>query len=100
MGYQVDTCANGKDGLQKVKKNGEKYDLVLTDLAMPGLTGDKFVKEVLKILPGLPVILWTGYSEDMTKTKAEKLGIRKFIQKPISNYDLLILLREILNNPN
>ncbi len=100
MGYQVDTCTNGKDGLKKIKKDAEKYDLVLTDLAMPGLTGDKFVEEILKILPGLPIILWTGYSDDMTETRATELGIRKLVQKPVSNHDLLVLLREILNNPN
>ena len=100
MGYHVDTCTNGKDGLKKIKKNTEKYDMVVTDLAMPGLTGDKLVEKILKILPELPIILWTGYSDDITETKATELGIRKLLQKPVSNHDLLVLLREIFNNLN
>ncbi len=100
FGYDVDTCANGEDGLTKFKRNVEKYDLVITDLAMPGITGDKLVEELLKLKPALPIILWTGYSDDVTKHKANDLGIRKMVQKPVSNNELIVLLREILNNPN
>jgi len=100
LGYEVDTCTNGEDGLMKFKKNVEKYDLVITDLAMPGITGNKLVEELVKLRPGLPIILWTGYSGDVTELKAKDLGIRKMVQKPVSNNELIVLLREILNNPN
>jgi len=96
-GYQVETCKNGKDALKKFKTDSGKYDLVITDLAMPELTGDKFTEELLKIQPELPVILWTGYSDDMTEDSAMTLGVKKFIQKPVSGHELAVLIRGILD---
>ncbi len=97
QGYQVDTFVNGKDALKKFKADSTKFDLILTDLTMPGLPGDKFAMEILKIQPEIPIILCTGYSEEMTETKAIELGIKKYVQKPISNHDLSVLIRKILD---
>jgi len=97
QGYKVETCANGIDALEKFKVDSTKFDLILTDLTMPGLTGDKLAIEILKIQPELPIILCTGFSEDMTEDKAIELGIKKFVQKPISNHELAVLIRKNLN---
>jgi len=97
QGYKVYTFSNGIDALKKFKAGSTKFDLVLTDLAMPGLSGDKLAIEILKIHPEMPIILCTGYSEVMTETKAMELGIKKYVQKPMSNRDLSVLIRKILN---
>ena len=97
MGYHTQTCANGKDGLNEIRKNPGKYDLVITDLAMPGMTGDKLADGILKLLPELPIILWTGYGDSMTIAKANELGIRKLVKKPLSNDDLIALIRKVLS---
>jgi len=97
QGYQVDTFSNGIDALKKIQAGSTKFDLVITDLTMPGLSGDKLAIEILKTQPEVPIILCTGYSEVMTETKAIELGIKKYVQKPISNNDLSVLIREILN---
>jgi two-component system cell cycle sensor histidine kinase/response regulator CckA len=97
QGYKVDTFSNGVDALKKFKIDSKKFDLIITDLTMPELTGDKFAEEILKIQPKLPIILCTGYHDTFTETKAIALGIKKFVYKPILSQDLTILIREILD---
>jgi len=97
QGYQVETFSNGVDALKIIKIDSRKFDLIITDMTMPELTGDRFAEEILKIQPQMPIILCTGYSDTMTETKAKTLGIRKFIQKPILNQDLVVMIRKILN---
>jgi len=97
QGYKVEVFSNGIDALERFNANSIKFDLIITDLTMPGLSGDKLSVEILKIQPKMPIILCTGFSEDMTKKKAIQLGIRKFVLKPISNSDLSILIRKIID---
>jgi DNA-binding NtrC family response regulator len=61
------------------------------------MTGDRLVAEVLKIQPHMPVIICTGYSERMSAEKAEGLGVRKYIEKPIGARNLASSLREVLD---
>ncbi|MCP4670604.1 MAG: response regulator [Desulfobacula sp.] len=96
-GYKINAFKNGFEALKEFKNNPDDFDLVVTDLTMPRISGDKLAIELLAIRPDLPIILCTGYSEKMTKTKAKELGIKKYIQKPITNTDLTILAREILD---
>ncbi len=61
------------------------------------MTGDRLAEEVLKIRPNMPVIICTGYSERMSVEKAEALGVRKYIEKPIDLRHLASSLREVLD---
>ncbi len=97
QGYQVDTFSNGMDALKEFKADSRKFNLIITDMTMPELTGDKFAEKILKIEPQMPIILCTGYSDTMTENRAKTLGIKKFVQKPISNQELVVLIREILD---
>ena len=67
-------------------------------MTMPKMTGDELANQVLKIKNDLPIMLCTGYSENFTEDKALELGIRKYIQKPIESENLLVLIREVLDN--
>ena len=96
-GYKVNAFENGFEALKEFKKNPDHFDLVITDMTMPGIPGDELATELLDIRPGLPIILSTGYSEKMTETKAHEIGIRKYIHKPIANKDLAILVRKVLD---
>jgi len=98
LGYQVELFENGIEALKRFNVNSIKFDLIITDLTMPGLSGDKLAKEILKIQPEIPIILCTGYSEEVTESKAIQLGISKFVKKPLSNYDLSVIIREIFDN--
>ncbi|MFH1480963.1 MAG: response regulator, partial [Pseudomonadota bacterium] len=74
-----------------------QFDVIITDMTMPRMTGDRLAAEVLKIRPHMPMIICTGYSERMSAKKAEALGIRKYIEKPIDYRNLALALREVLD---
>jgi DNA-binding NtrC family response regulator len=61
------------------------------------MTGDKLSREIFKIRKDMPIILCTGYSETFSENKARKIGICKYVQKPITGSDLAALIREVLD---
>ena len=96
-GYQTYLFDNGMSALKAVASNPHAFDLLVTDMTMPELTGDKLAQEVLHIRPDMPVILWCGFSEDISEKAAIRMGIKKYMQKPVGNYDLLKAIRYILD---
>ena len=66
---------------------------------MPHITGDKLVKEILKICPDIPTILCTGFNEKIDEEKAKKIGIRQYIEKPFDKGKLSRLVRKVLDHP-
>ena len=96
-GYQITLCKDGLEAYGEFKKNPYEFDLLITDMTMPGLTGDKLATKILKIRPDFPIILSTGYSENISEADAIKIGIRKYVQKPIAIQDLIFLVRKILD---
>ena len=75
----------------------DKFDLVITDMTMPQITGDKLVKEILQIRTDIPIILCTGFSGKIDEEKARKLGDAGYIEKPFDQRDLAITVRKVLN---
>jgi CheY-like chemotaxis protein len=73
------------------------FDLVITDMSMPQMTGDRLVKEILKTRPDMPVILCTGFSEKIDEDKAKVIGVRQYIEKPINRRDLAFMVRKVLD---
>ncbi|MEZ4579616.1 MAG: ATP-binding protein, partial [Desulfobacterales bacterium] len=65
LGYQVVTKRDGTEALQEFKKDPDRYDVVITDMTMPKMTGKKLARELIKIRPEVPIILCTGYSEQI-----------------------------------
>lgn len=84
LGYDAVGATNSREALDIFRENPDRFDLVITDLTMPNLTGIDFAKELMKIRPGLPIILSTGYSELITEEESKKIGIREFFMKPYS----------------
>ncbi|MDH5298717.1 MAG: response regulator, partial [Desulfobulbaceae bacterium] len=68
-----------------------------TDMNMPRLTGARLAEAMLALRPELPVILFSGYSESMTKAKALKLGIRAYAMKPLTIIQMATLIRQVLD---
>ena len=97
LGYQVTAFSNSVEAWQAFKANPDTYDLVITDMTMPALTGDQLARRILGLRPGLPVVLCTGYSERITEEAAQALGIRGFVMKPVVIRELALLLRDILD---
>jgi CheY-like chemotaxis protein/two-component sensor histidine kinase len=83
LGYSVVTRTSSVEALKLFKTRADHFDLVITDMTMPNLTGDKLASEILRIRPEIPVVLCTGFSDQITENRARKIGIRKFILKPV-----------------
>lgn len=96
-GYQVSDFSNALLAFKEFKKNPDQFDLVITDMTMPKMTGDELSIELLKLRPDLPVIICTGYSEKITRKKALALGIREYVQKPVDTEKFIQLIRNILD---
>ena len=75
----------------------DQFDLVITDMTMPNMTGDILAKELINIRSDIPVILCTGFSEKMSKKKVDAFGIKGFLMKPIVKSDLAKTVREVLD---
>jgi CheY-like chemotaxis protein len=98
LGYFVSTRTSSIEALELFKSDPGRFQLVITDMTMPNMTGDLLAQNLLKIRPDLPIILCTGYSERMTETRARKMGIRAFVMKPIIIQDLANTIRTVLGN--
>jgi len=97
LGYQVTSRTCSLEALEVFRKNPDKFDMVITDMAMPNMSGDKLSVELTKIRPDIPVLLCTGFSETMSEEKAASLGIKGFLLKPIIMKDLAQKIREVLD---
>ncbi|WP_291348279.1 response regulator [Desulfobacula sp.] len=100
LGYQVTSRTSSLEALEAFRANPDRFDLVITDMAMPNMPGDKLSTELIKIRSDIPVLLCTGFSENISKEKAASLGIKGFILKPIVMKDLAQKIREVLDNNN
>jgi len=97
LGYQVISRTSSLEALEAFRANPDTFDLVITDMAMPNMAGDKLSAELTKIRPDIPVLLCTGFSEIMSEEKAASLGINGFLLKPIVMKDLAMKIREVLD---
>jgi CheY-like chemotaxis protein len=81
-GYAVIRAANGADALEKI--NREEYDLVYTDIKMPGMNGLEVARAIKETRPWMPVVIVTGYGTDANMAEAKKLGVNGFLNKPLT----------------
>ena len=98
LGYRVETCTDSGKALEMFQKSPGGFDLVITDMTMPGMTGDVLASKILDAAPDIPIVLCTGYSDRITEQKALAMGIRKFLYKPISLENMARGVREVLDN--
>ena len=94
-GYQVEAAATGEECIAKIER-GETYDLVLTDLKLPGVSGLEVLAAVRTATPALPVVVLTAYGTVATAVEAMKRGASDFLEKPIEIEDLFALVADIL----
>jgi len=96
-GYQVDIFTNGVEAWQQIQKQPDKYDLVITDMTMPFMTGTELAQKIIEIRPRLPIILCTGYSEMINREKSLAMGISEYMKKPMSMSELVKSVRQTLD---
>ena len=97
LNYTVTARTSSIEALEAFQANPDKFDLVITDMTMPNMTGDILTRELLKIRPDVPVILCTGFSEKISKTKSDQIGARKLLMKPLITSELAIAIRQVLD---
>ncbi|MBW2049740.1 MAG: PAS domain S-box protein [Deltaproteobacteria bacterium] len=97
LGYEVTTRTSSTEALGLFRATPDDFDLVITDMTMPRMTGESLAREILKIRPDTPIILCTGYSEHISGEKAREIGIRAFAMKPLDMKDLAETVRKVLD---
>ncbi|QTA79788.1 Two component system sensor histidine kinase, PAS and double cache domains-containing [Desulfonema limicola] len=97
LGYIVEIQTNPLEALKIFRLNPKEFSLIITDMTMPDLRGDQFVKEIKKICPEIPVILCTGFSNKMNKEQADKIGIARCIEKPLNQREMAVAIRDVLD---
>ena len=83
LGYAVTTRTSSVEALELFKKKPNDFDLVITDMTMPNLTGDKLAVELIKIRCAIPVILCTGHSKKISDDSTSEIGIKANIYRSI-----------------
>lgn len=100
LGYDVVGKTSSVDSLKLFQSAPEKFDLVITDMAMPQLTGDQLAKALFEIRPDIPIILCTGHSDRINEKKAVELGFSSYYMKPYNQKGLAETVRKVLDEVN
>jgi len=98
LGYQVDARISNLEALEVFRKSPDAFDLIITDYTMPNMTGRALAKELMCIRPDIPIILCTGFNEQIDEDVAKKMGIKAFVMKPIGVREIATTIREVLDN--
>jgi len=97
LGYKVTGRVSAIEALELFKARADSFDLVITDMTMPQMTGDELANELIRLRPEIPVILCTGYSSQINEQQAKAMGIRAFVSKPVLRRDIAETIRDILD---
>ena len=97
LGYGVDASTSSIEALELFKTQPDKFDLVITDMTMPGMTGDELARNIIQVKADIPIIICTGYSQRINKNMATQLGIRAFLMKPLLMQELANTVRKVLD---
>jgi two-component system cell cycle sensor histidine kinase/response regulator CckA len=97
-GYAVVCCRDGAEALRRFREAPNAIDIVVSDVSMPGLTGDRLAREIHLLRPGLPFILMTGFSHTVAPESAYAGGIAAVLQKPFTTRDLVLAVRDALES--
>jgi PAS domain S-box-containing protein len=99
LGYEVVVKSSGVEALELFMADPDQFDLIITDMTMPHMTGAQLSKQLLEIRPDIRIILCSGFSEKISEETAKKIGIREFVIKPISRQVLSKIIRTVLDAP-
>ena len=97
LGYDVVPVTESIEALATFRAAPESFDLVITDLTMPDMTGKQLARELIKIKPGIPVIVCTGFSRKMKRDHTRDSGIKAFIIKPYNKEEIANIIRKVLD---
>jgi DNA-binding NtrC family response regulator len=99
FGYIVAGASNSQVAMDYVTGSRNRFDLIITDLAMPGIDGVQFMTEAKKVFPDIPIIVMTGYSERCTPGEALRLGAFAYVAKPFNIPEVVSTIERALRPP-
>ena len=94
LGYEVITCVDPKEAFDIFVSDPKRFDLIITDMTMPGMTGEQLAKKILEIKRTMPILLCTGFNAKVTEELTEKIGIGGYLEKP---FDMNLLATTVRN---
>jgi CheY-like chemotaxis protein len=97
LGYEVKGISNPRDALETFRQDPDRFQLVISDLTMPHMTGIQLAQELKKIKPQIPIILCSGYGVSLPGEQIYALGIDDFIMKPVIKSELAHKVRRVLD---
>lgn len=97
LGYRVTALSSSLDALDLIKRRPDNFDLVITDMTMPEMTGERLAAEIMKVNRRLPIVLCTGYSKTVIEDKMAEMGIKAVLMKPIPFKHMASKIRSVLD---
>jgi PAS domain S-box-containing protein len=100
LGYRVTARTNSIEAFELFRENPDGFDLVITDMTMPDLTGDILARKIIAIRPDIPIIVCTGYSERINPDIVKEIGIKELAMKPVVMKDIAQMIERVLSKQN
>ena len=98
FGYDVTGLTSSIKALDLFRKQPDAFDLVIADMTMPGMTGSNLAREIMRIRPGFPVVICSGFSEQLMSQSLKDIGVRAIMMKPLLDNELVSVIESILSN--
>ena len=89
--------ASSVENLHTFQQAPDDFDLVITDMTMPSMTGAKLARKILTVRPNIPLILCSGSNELINEERAKAMGIREYAMKPVNKKDFVRTIRKVLD---
>jgi PAS domain S-box-containing protein len=97
MGYNVTSRTESIEAFEVFKTNPDAFDIIISDMTMPNMTGLQLANKVKAIRPDIPFVICTGFSDQITKESSKGLGIQGYVSKPIIKKDIAKIIRDVLD---
>ncbi len=97
LGYHVTILTRGIEAIETFKADPGAFDLIISDMTMPEITGDRLAKKIIEIRPDMPIIVCTGFSERINRETAVDMGISGLLMKPIKKSKMAQKVRHVLD---
>ena len=97
LGYRVTAKTNSVEALDLFRQTPDEFDLVITDMTMPNMTGDVLAKKLISIRPDIPIIVCTGYSARINPDIIKEIGIKEMAMKPVVMKDIAQMIHRVLS---
>ncbi len=97
LGYTVIEYSSSQSALDAFRQDPDSYDLVISDMTMPNITGDRLAQKLIFIRSDIPIIICTGFSDRIDRGKSEAIGIKGFLMKPVVKSDMARMVRKVLD---